>query len=224
MKRSLLILGLTATALVLPASAEPGQAGWVNLLDGTGLTGWTQADGKPVSSGGWVVEDGVLCRKEKAGDIFTAAEYGDFELTLEWKISPKGNSGVKYRVKQFGKSWLGPEYQILDDGTPADSKNGSDRHSSSLYYLKAADPKTKKLKPVGEWNTTRIIAKGGHFQHYLNGAKVVDITVGSDEWKTAYAKSKFKDVKGFAENPKGKIMLQDHGAQVWFRKIQIREL
>jgi hypothetical protein len=222
MKRSLLAIVLTAS-FALPAAAEPGQAGWTDL---TNFGTWTTGDGKPLVAGKWTLQDGVLHLTEKGGgSIYTAMEYGDFELTLEWKISPKGNSGIKYRVKQFdGKGWLGPEYQVLDDGKNANSGKASIHNTASLYVLKAADPKMKKLNPVGEWNSARIIAKGRHFQHFLNGAKVVDMIVGSDEWTAAKARSKFKDVKGFAENPAGRIMLQDHGNPVSYRKIKIREL
>jgi hypothetical protein len=212
---------LLATVLTTSLSAEEG---WTELFDGKSLTGWVKGDGKPAGIGGWVAEDGALHRKSGGGDLFTAKEYGDFEFSVEWKISPGGNSGIKYRVIQFGKSWLGPEYQVLDDTAHPDGKNGADRQTAALYYLKPADPETKKLKPVGEWNTTRIVARGNHFEHYLNGAKVMDMVVGSDEWKAAYAKSKFKGTEGFAQNPQGRLMLQDHGNEVWYRNIRIKEL
>lgn len=213
------------SVLALFSAPVFGSGEWTDLFDGNSLRGWVNAAGKPAKIGGWVIADGVLHRQNKgAGDLFTAEKFGDFELSLEWKISPKGNSGIKYRVANYDGRWLGPEYQVLDDNAHPDGKNGADRLTAALYYLKPADPKTKVLHPVGEWNSTRIIVKGKHFQHFLNGAKVVDITVGSNEWKTALAKSKFKGVHGFAENPKGRLMLQDHGNPVWYRKIRLRKL
>jgi hypothetical protein len=221
MTKHLLFAALSSTLLTATLSAEDG---WTDLFDGKSLTGWVKGNLEPAEAGGWVATDGVLHRKSGGGDLFSAKEYGNFELSLEWKIAPGGNSGIKYRVAKFGKGWLGPEYQVLDDSAHPDGKNGTDRQTAALYYLKPADPAKKKLNPTGEWNTTRIVVKGNHFEHFLNGAKVMDMVVGSDEWKVAYAKSKYKSAKGFAENPKGRIMLQDHGDQVWYRKIRIKQL
>ncbi|NNM30492.1 MAG: sulfatase-like hydrolase/transferase [Akkermansiaceae bacterium] len=198
---------------------------WTTLFDGTSLASWTRGDGKPLQDGGWTITGDALHRKASGGgSIYTRDEYGDFELELEWKISPKGNSGIKYRMARYGKNWLGPEYQVLDDGGHPDGKNGLKRTTAALYDLLPANPERKKLKPVGAWNHTRIVARGRRFQHYLNGSLVVDVTVGSDRWKAAVAESKFKKVAGFAENPRGRIMLQDHGDEVWYRHIRIRDL
>ena len=128
-------------------------------------------------------------------------------------------------MKEYaGKGLLGPEYQVLDDEKHPDAKVGPQRQSAALYDLVAADAAAKRLKPPGEWNESRIVVRGGSIEHWLNGAKVVSITVGSDEWKAVHAKSKFKGVADFAANAKGRIMLQDHGDEVWFRGLMIREL
>lgn len=217
------LLTALASALFLPG--VHAEDGFTPLFDGKSLNGWITTKGEAAEIGGWVIEDGdVLHRKGRAGDLLTFKQYGDFELRFEWKISPKGNSGVKYRVQKFGGQLLGPEYQVLDDSAHPDGRRGSDRQTASLYVLKAADPEKKKLKPVGEWNSSRIVAKGPKLQHYLNGELVMEMVVGSEEWKTAVAKSKFKGVEGFGLNPRGRIMLQDHNDPVWYRNIEIKEL
>jgi hypothetical protein len=195
------------------------------LCNGRDLTGWTDAAGKPAGEGWKVEEGGVIHRTAKAGDLFTAKEYGDFELSFAWKIAPGGNSGVKYRMQPYpGKGLLGPEYQLLDDSKHPDAKVGPQRQSASLYDLVAPDAAAKQLKAPGEWNESRIVVRGPLFEHWLNGALVVKMTVGSPEWESAHGKSKFKGVTDFARNPKGRIMLQDHGDEVWFRDLKITEL
>ncbi|MEN8679999.1 MAG: DUF1080 domain-containing protein [Akkermansiaceae bacterium] len=213
-----------ACTLALAASVAASRAddGWVSIFDGETLKGWTNSKGGEVQEGAWVAEDGVLHRKAKGGDLYSAREYADFEFRWEWKISPKGNSGVKYRVTQYGNQLLGPEYQVLDDAHPDGAKSVK-RQAGSLYDLLAANDK-KKLNPVGEWNSSRVVVKGKHLQHYLNGELVVDVVVGSDRWKEAHKKSKFKGKEDFAHNASGRIYLQDHGDEVWYRKLEIKEL
>lgn len=214
---------ILVVSFLLSLAAHAGE--WVSIFDGDSLKGWTNGAGKAVEEGAWVAENGILYRKDKGGSLYSEKEYGDFEFRFEWKISEKGNSGVKYRVTRYeGGPLLGPEYQVLDDEKHPDGKVGPNRQSASLYDILAADPKKKKLNMVGEWNTSRIVARGGHFQHFLNGKKVIDITVGSDQWKDLIAKSKFKKRDGFAENAKGRLMLQDHNDPVWYRKLEVREL
>jgi len=197
----------------------------VSVFNGKDLTGWTAADGKPVTTG-WVVEEGgVLHRASRGGDLYSAKEYADFEFSFDWKIAPGGNSGVKYRVVAYDKKgFLGPEYQLLDDAKHPDSKVGPQRQSASLYDFVPPDAALKKLNPPGQWNSTKIVARGTKLEHWLNGAKVVEMDLASDAWKAAHAKSKFKDVPNFARNPKGRIMIQDHGDETWFRNLTIREL
>ena len=214
---SCVLLSLVASCGL--AADEP----WTSLFDGKSLDGWTTAAGKPVTAG-WQAEDGVLHRAARGGDIYTAKEYGDFELQFEWKISPKGNSGLKYRVTKFGNSLLGMEYQVLDDGEHADGKKPGGKNSAASMYDILAPNDSKKLKPVGEWNTARVVAKGNKIEHWLNGEKIIDVDTASDSFQQALARSKFAKYKGFARQPSGRIMLQDHGNEAWFRNLKIREL
>lgn len=216
MKR--LLLSLFAATILPAAAGEP-------LFNGRDLSGWTGADGKPVTAG-WTVEPGgILHRAAKGGDLYTAKEYGDFSLSFDWKIAAGGNSGVKYRVVSFpGKGLIGPEYQLLDDARHPDGKIGPHRQTAAFYDLLPADPALKKLNPPGEWNTTKIVARGSKLEHWLNGVKVLEVDTAGDTFKAAFAKSKFKNAPGFALNPKGRIFLQDHGDAVWFRNLLIEEL
>jgi hypothetical protein len=211
---------LFSLCLIIPSIADE----WVPIFDGETLKGWTNGAGKALEEGGWTAEKGVLALAGKGGSIYTEKEYSDFEFRFEWKISKAGNSGVKYRVTKYGNQLLGPEYQVLDDANHPDGKNGGIRQSASLYDFLEADPDKKKLKPVGKWNSSRIVVKGLHLQHFLNGEKVIEITVGSDQWKELHAKSKFKGKPDFAKNPKGRIMLQDHSDPVSYRKLEVRQL
>lgn len=206
---------------LLPISAFAGEA--IPLFNGKDLSGWTNAEGKPVTKG-WKVENGVLHRASAGGNLLSEKEYGDFELTWEWKITSVGNSGVKYRVQNYpGKGLLGFEYQMLDDEKYPDAKVGPIHQTGALYefYPPAAD---KKLNPPGEWNTSKIVLRGTHVEHWLNGIKVVDAELAGDTFKAALNKSKFKNVPKFGETTKGKILLQDHNTEVWFRKITLKEL
>jgi hypothetical protein len=217
----------TLCALLLAIISPLGQAQEKSsqpLLDGKTLSGWVRADGSPVpAESGWkVVEGRILHRSAKAGDIFTEKEYGDFELSWDWKISAGGNSGIKYRMTTYGKALLGPEYQMLDDDKHPDGKIPTHR-SGCIYDFFTAAP-DRELKPAGEWNTSKIVAKGGKFEHWLNGKLVCSADTSTDAWKQALAKSKFKKQTNWALNPKGKIMLQDHGNEVWFKNLTIKEL
>lgn len=200
-------------------AAEPKNAA-ADPFDGQSSAGWTTADGKPVVQG-WEFADGEIHLakgKARGGNIFTAQEYGDFDLSFEWKIAPKGNSGIKYRVRSYGGKVLGCEYQIYDDAgakTSPKSKNGS----GALYDLYEPND-DKRLKPPGQYNTGRIVVQGQRVEHWLNGKKIVSAVIGDDEWKRRVAQSKFNDVRDFALEPGGRLMLTDHGSEVWYRNFR----
>lgn len=203
-----------------PASADkPSKAKeTIALFDGKTLHGWSTLNGDPVTKG-WEVQDGMLHRINRGGHILTEQEFGNFELEFEWKIAKRGNSGVKYRLKKFGRQWLGCEYQLYDDR----GKPGTTQSTGALYAL-YAPPKDKPLKPVGEFNTSRILVNDQRVEHWLNGEKIVDAEIGSEDWVNRVARSKFHKYDGFAKTARSKLMLQDHGSEVWFRKITLRPL
>jgi arylsulfatase A-like enzyme len=192
------------------------------LFDGSTLANWTMLDGQPVTKG-WEVIDGMIhlnTQKGRSGHIVTRHEYGDFTLAFEWKIASGGNSGLKYRVRKYGRKTLGCEYQIYDDGKKKLTPNKS---AGSLYDLYEPND-MKQLKPAGEFNSSRIVVHGNKIEHWLNGKKILSAIVGDSEWKRRLAKSKFSDVDGFGENRFGQIMLTDHGSEVWYRNIRFEPM
>ena len=202
-----------------PLDAKADADGFVPLFDGKTLTGWRQYK-KNEAPQGWSVEDGVLVGTGKGGDIMTVGEYGDYELRLDWKIAPGGNSGIIYRVRTGDNAsyFSGPEFQVLDDK----GSNQSATSAGSLYAL--YKPEGKEIRKAGEWNTARIVLKGNHGEHWLNGKKVVEFEIDSDDWKERIGKSKFKKWKQFATVKKGHICLQSHGSKVWYRNVRIKSL
>jgi len=214
---------------------EEKAAGWAMLWDGKTSTGWKSATRPEFPTGGWKMADGILSINETggkesaaAGDIITTDMFSDFELSLDFKITPGANSGIKFFVDPAinkGKgSAIGPEFQVLDDARHPDAKLGRDgnRTVGSLYDMIAA-PTTKKVNPVGEWNNARILSDGNHVTFWLNGEKTVGLERGSKEWKDLVAASKYKVWPNFGELPEGHILLQDHGNQVFYRNIKIRD-
>jgi len=211
-------------------TVQEKEAGWRLLFDGQTTEGWRgyNMDKMPP---GWKVIDGALVRasggeggKGAGGgdDIITTDQFGDFELALQWKVESGGNSGVLYRCVEGAKtSWhVAPEMQVLDN-TPHETRKKS-QLAGSLYDLYAPDKDV--TRPVGEWNDARVVAKGNHVQHWLNGVKVVEYELGSDDWKKRVAGSKFRDMPQFAKARKGHICLQDHTKRLEYRDIKIREL
>jgi hypothetical protein len=217
-------------------TTEEREAGWRLLWDGRTSWGWRGAKSEEFPEEGWEIADGVLTVLESGGaesraggDIVTVDPYSDFELELEFKITPGANSGIKYFVDtELNKgegSAIGLEYQILDDERHPDAEKGRDgtRKLASLYDLIPAS-EDKPVRPIGEWNRARIVSRGSHVEHWLNGEKVVEFERGSPEFRDLVARSKYKGWKDFGELPEGPILLQDHGNRVSFRNIKIREL
>ncbi len=224
----------TGAAAPNTLSAAEKAAGWTLLFDGKTTNGWRGFNADSFPAAGWVVEDGALKKLGKGekpgsgGDVISADSYSNFELALDWKLSPGGNSGLKYLIAEpadhKGRSGVGYEMQILDDERHPDAKEGvnGNRTAGSLYDLIA--PSARAAKPVGEWNTVRLVVNGDHVEHWLNGQRVVQFEIGSPEMKALIAKSKYKDIKGFGDATSGHILLQDHGDEVWFRNIKLRKL
>ena len=206
--------------------------GWILLFDGVNTSQWKSANDQPFKASGWEIKNGVLGIKPVPGsqnytDIVTQNEYSDFELTVDFKTTPGANSGIKYFYTKYEKGgYLGFEYQILDDNLNQDANEGHDgnRMCGSFYDMIPTSP-SKKLNAIGEWNTARIVSKGKHVEHWLNGGKILEFDRGSKAFMDALKRSKFKStVPVFGEVPKGEILLQYHGSEVWFRNIKIRIL
>jgi hypothetical protein len=245
MKTALLAFSLSLiSAPVLAKSKEPAPAaaantltskekaaGWKLLFDGKSTKGWRSFKSAPFPAEHWVAKDGALecVGGKKVTDIVTEEQFDNFEFAWDWKMSEKGNSGVKYLVdegmSQKGNDGIGFEYQLLDDDKHPDAKKGKDgnRTAGSLYDLIPAS-KDKVLHPIGEWNESRLVVDGNHVEHWLNGVKVLSYERGSAEMKTRIAESKYKDIKGFGEVQKGHLLLQDHDSEVYFRNMKIRAL
>lgn len=207
-------------------TAQEKAAGWKLLFDGKSLDGWRGYKAEEIGAPWKVQEGAIVLTAAKGGDLLTKEQFGDFELTFEWKISEGGNSGVIYRAG-LGDSApyrTGPEYQVLDNEKASDNKLGN-HLAGSLYDLGPEAPRDLP-KAVGEWNNSRLIVKGWTVEHWLNGKKIVTLDLASEEGRAAIAKSKFKGAgwEKFASLARGHIALQDHGNIVSFRSIKIREL
>lgn len=189
------------------------------------MESWQTPDGKPAPAA-WECQDGVIHLKRGAdiprgGNLVTKEEYGDFELSFDFKVAKSGNSGIKYRVRNYGGRWLGFEYQIYDDHS---AKKVEPKNSTGSIYDLYEPNKDKLLHPAGEWNSAKIVAKGASLEHWLNGKKIVSATIGDPEWDRRYQASKFNDANGFGKTYRGKLMLTDHGSEVWIRNIQFQSL
>lgn len=210
-------------------------AGWRLLFDGKTLASWRGFHSQEVP-GGWGVENGAIKKTQgrgtpdkPGGDLITVDQFGNFEFSIEWKLSKGGNSGIKYLVSESlpptGRGAISFEYQVLDDDNHPDAKMGiaGNRTAAALYDL-IAPAAGKKIRPVGEFNQTRIVVRGNKIEHWLNGEKALEFDRSSEAYRQHLAESKFKDTKGFGEATRGHILLQDHGDEVWYRNIKIREL
>lgn len=200
--------------------------GWVSLLDGTTTSGW-HSYGKGKAGDRWKVADGTIyldTAVKEGGDLVTDAEYDNFSLKLEWKIAPKGNSGIIFYTNEDTSQYkatynTGLEMQVLDNDGHPDGKITKHR-AGDLYDLISCSKET--VKAVGEWNEVEIMSKDGKLDFFLNGTNVVSTMLWDENWKKSVAGSKFKTMTGFGTFKKGRIALQDHGDMVWYRNIKIK--
>ena len=222
---ALLLAGAAAVAApaVNQLSDEEKAAGWKLLFDGKTTEGWRTFKKQSFPSKGWVVEDGWLhCLGKGGGDIISDGEFGDFELQWEWKQAEVGNSGVKYFVTETRDAALGHEYQMIDDARTPDAKLANGKRVTASFYDVLKPTATPATRQPGEINQSRIVVKGNHVEHWLNGVKVLEYECGSEALKAAIAASKFKTTAGFGDKIQGHILLQDHHSEVWFRNVKIR--
>ncbi len=216
------LAGFATEAKVDSLTPAEKSAGWQLLFDGKSLAGWrTYKDGGQPGAG-WKIEDGVLKKlaNTPAGDLMTERTFTDFEFAWEWRIEAKGNNGVKYFITAERNSAVGHEYQMIDDEVVKDHAESS----CASFYLVVAPKPDKPMKPPGEWNHSRILVKGNHVEHWLNGAKVVEYECGDPAILEQVQKTKFKGVKDFGKKVTGHILLTDHKDECWFRSLKIREL
>jgi hypothetical protein len=228
-KLALSLLVIASSAALFAADNELAATekadGWKLLFDGKTAAGWRGYKQKTFPAKGWKIENGVLQKiaGERGGDIVTEKTFGDYEFAWEWKLAPGGNNGVKYLVTEDRAGAPGHEYQMIDDGKHPDAK-GAGTHLTAAFYDVLPTAANKPLKPAGDWNQSRLIVRGNHIEHWLNGQKVLEYELGSEVVKAALAKSKFKNAKGFGDKISGHIMLTDHGDGCAFRNLKLREL
>lgn len=218
------------------------EEGWTLLFNGEDFSNWTGLGRDEIPPGHWEIVDGTIHKVEsgdvptaedgqplEGGDIMTTETYRNFELTLEWKTSEGGNSGIKYNVSdslstahepQYAA--LGFEYQLLDDDRHPDAEEPNHR-AGALYDLIPANDQ-KSLNPVGEWNQARVVFQGSRGEHWLNGEKVLEYDLESARFDSLFAESKYADIDGFRTRRAGHVVLQDHGNDFWFRNVKIRKL
>ena len=231
MKLYKITAALLLTAMISTNSnAQKADKGFVSLFDGKTTTGW-HTYGRNLAGQAWKVEDGALHlvptgKKEDAGDLVTNKEYGNFHLKVDWKVAPGANSGILFHIKEDAEKYhqtysTGPEVQVIDNDGHSDGKITKHR-AGDLYDLVKSS--SEPVKPVGEWNTAEIISNKGKLEIRLNGVTVVSTTQFDDNWKALIAGSKFAKWEGFGTFTSGKISLQDHGNEVWYRNIMIKEL
>ncbi|WP_090703691.1 3-keto-disaccharide hydrolase [Daejeonella rubra] len=203
---------------------------WISLFDGRSLKGWHLFN-KTSEIKTWKIEDGALvCLGGKgpsgSGDIFTDQSFADFELRWEWKVDKGSNSGVFYHVLEDPKYKraieTAPEYQIIDDiNFPAKLE---DSQKAGADYGMYTPSDIKQLKPIGEWNTSRIIFKNGHVEHWLNDIRIIKFKAWKKDWTKRKTEGKWKDYPDYGMSKAGLIGLQDHGNKAYFKNIEIREL
>lgn len=221
-----LFLFLSMLCIDIANAQTKSKDGTLSLFDGKTLNGWRKAEKDSAPDHTWFVQNGELTfdpSKGHGGDIVTQKTFKDFDLSVDFKVSDAGNSGIKYRL--LPNTSLGCEFQLIDDSKHPDAKLGvnGNRKTGALYDI-FPPAQNKPYKPAGEWNTARIVVKGDNVEHWLNGVKILQYTRGSEPYKQAIAASKFKTTKGFGETNNSPILLQAHGDKVSFKNIKIKEL
>ena len=223
-------------------SEEETAKGWVLLFNGRSFEGWRGLGRESFPQEHWAIEEGAIKKIPSVedaplqkdgqplvgGDILTEKTFTDFELRFEWKISPGGNSGIKYNVsEEMSTAYppafaaLGFEYQILDDENHPDAGNNPSHRAAGLYDL--IPPAGKNLKPAGEWNTGRIVFVGNHGEHWLNGVKVLEYDLGTPQMEKRLMASKYHIYENFGLKRRGHIIIQDHTDAAWYRNLKIKE-
>lgn len=206
------------------------QEGWKLLFDGKTTDGWRGYNMTEIPSA-WKVVDGILMSAGEGddigGDIITNEKYENFDLKIDWKLAPEGNSGILYHVVEGpgleSTYYSGPEYQIIDDiGFPGGV--GPYNSTGADYAMTPPDTSMKELNPAGEWNSSRIVFDNGKVKHYLNGKKIVEFIAWDDEWEEKVNKGKWRNFPAYGKAQSGYIGLQDHGSKIWFKNIKIKEL
>lgn len=222
---------LTVMASCSSTKNQSSDKGFTRIFDGKTTKGW-HSYGKSAVGEAWKVKDGAFVfdpagrKNGGGGDLVTDKEYSNFHLKIDWKVAPGANSGIIFYVKEDPKKYpqtysTGLEMQVLDNEGHKDGKIISHRAGDLYDLIKST---SEPVKPVGQWNTAEIVSKDGKLEQYLNGVKVVSTNLWDDNWRKLVAGSKFKTMKDWGTYKSGKIALQDHGDQVWYRNIMIKEL
>jgi len=219
----------TTTGEVSPpteSTVSSDEGDWVILFDGSNMDAWRNFKS---DTSAWRIEDKALNTIGGSGDLITKETFSNFELEFDWRISEGSNSGVIYLSQESDKYnstyETGPEYQLIDDesyGTIHNITLEKSQMSGANYALD--DPQNVQLNPFGDYNQGKIIVDNGHVEHWLNGQKVVEYDLWTDEWNARVAETKFKDMPDYGQSKEGHIALQDHGDPVWFKNIRIRQL
>jgi hypothetical protein len=241
MKKGLMLFGIIVCISLMDftkvvkdntLSKQEKKEGWKLLFDGQTTEGWRGYKLAGIPSA-WRAVNGTLSSEGKGdgsdigGDIITVGKYENFDLKLEWKLAPEGNSGILYHVIEGPELestyYSGPEYQLIDDigfpgGVTPLNSTGAD------YAMTPADATQKILNPIGTWNSSRIVFDKGNVTYYLNGKKIVEFTAWNDEWNEKVSKGKWKKFPAYGKAKTGHIGLQDHGSKIWFKNIKIKQL
>ncbi|MBT5074109.1 MAG: DUF1080 domain-containing protein [Kordiimonadaceae bacterium] len=220
---------LSANAADNMLSAAEKADGWELLFDGKDISkNWRGFKMETVPTN-WLIEDGAIFLNPNAygtnGDIISREQYSEFEFAIDWKVAPASNSGIFYHAVESDQYKFpyetAPEMQVLDNDRHGDGKIVEHR-AGDLYDLMKS--RVENAKPVGEWNTVRIVVKGNTLQHFQNGDLIIETTMWNDNWKALIADSKFATWPGFGKSNIGHFALQDHGDPVWFKNLKVKKL